>query len=352
MSQDIQIGYPQVVERKRTLIKDLEDLECAAQMEVSYNDGSDVEETSTFTVANERDYRMPPDRQIKILPVTQLGTKLLESTGEVTIHSTKIVNADGSYDHTNRISVRIAFTNWSAIQDFICYPCEYPYMVLVTDGTATHLYKVTTNTGPLLVQFPDDMGGVQTIASATKYVEFIFYDDTYDGMDGTFIDDSGTLYWIYQQPITVLVNVYNSVDTGLLGGIGVFTDLGLNVVVDAIVKRFSDNETVSLLANTLGVRVSSLLSSIGVAVAMASYYRWIEIEKFFSNNGLQRILNGLANPAVISSQLVALGAGALGTKFNGILSSIGSMAAGGLSGYFTMQALLTMMDDVQLNIYA
>lgn len=346
---EIQIGYPSDIQRGRTLIKDLVSLSLATQMKVAYNDGSAQTEDSAWTEPSERDYKLPPDRLIEFWPCTEIGSKLLETTGEVTVYEQKIYIADGSLNHLDRISWLVAFNNFGAIRAATFMPAPYEYMLKVTDGTTIHYYTVNIRTGPINIKFPNDMTGSQSLTAPTMYIEVIFH-DTDLSIDEAFIDGgSGTFYFAWNTPVLAWFDVYNTIDKGILGGIGFMANLGLSTLFDQLTATFIGNEQMRLAANAAKVPIEIFGTSIAVAICLAAYYNWIEVDKFLEEGGLMKLINAALNPVTVAGTLISAASGMID---NSLISLLVGKGAGAIDTWITTQAMLAVIDDIRLTAYA
>lgn len=349
VDNDINIGYPPEIIKGRTLFKDLESLAFAAQMIVSYNDGGAQTEDSDWSEPTERAYVIPPDRIFAIYPVTRLGTKKLHSDGEVTVYENKIVCADATYNHFDRVSVKLAASNFGGIGNITVFPLMFEFMVLVTDGTITHLYKVSRNTGPVTIQLPEDMTGEQTVTAPTMYLELIFYDTDYGITEGFVLDDTNkTLYYAWMQPAIIWCDVVNTLDTGILGGIGFLANIGLSSLFDRIIPMLTDHAQLQVAAKVAKIPIEVIATSLGVAICLGAYYNWIEVDKFISKGGIGRLIQAVLNPVGVGGTLVAMGTGLINNSWANLFSK----AAGGVSTWMTTQAMLQIVDDIQLEVSA
>lgn len=349
MSENVEVGYPSDMERGRTLVKDLETLSLSCAMKVAYNDGSAQTELSNYTEPSEREYKIPPDRILEFWPSTEIGTKKLVTAGEVTVHSHKIVIADGSLDHLDRISWLLAFSNWGAVRSITFMPAPYEYMLIVTDGTATHYYTVTQRTGPLNVELPEDMTGANSLTSPTMTIEIIFH-DTDLGIDEAFVDGgSGTYYFAWAVPVLAWADVYNTVDQGILGGIGFLANIGLSTLFDRLVSNFTSNPQLQMAANMAKVPVEIFGTSIATSLCLAAYYNWIEVDQFIRRGGLAKLIQAAINPITIAGTMVGVGSGLID---NSLVSLLTGKAAGSVTTWMTTQSMLAIIDDVRLTAFA
>jgi hypothetical protein len=349
MSQDIAIGYPSDMERGRTLVRDLESLALSGAMKVAYNDGSAQTETSNYTEPSERDYKIPPDRVLEFWPVTEIGEKKLVSTGEVTVHPHKVVCADSSLDHLDRISWLLAFNNWGAVKTITFFPAPYKYMLIVTDGTTTHYYTVTNKTGPLNVELPKDMTGENSLSSPTMTIEIIFHDTDLEVTEAFVDGGSGTYYFAWEIPITAWADVYNTVDQGILGGIGFLANIGLSTLFDRLVDTFTQNEQLRMAANMAKVPLEVFGTSIATSLCLAAYYNWIEVDSFIRKGGLSKLINAAVNPLTIAGTMIGVGSGLIQNSMAGLLAG---KAAGSVTTWMTTQSMLAIIDDVKICAFA
>lgn len=347
-ANDIIVGYPQDLVRGRTLYRDYLDLSVASQMRQSYNDGGAQVEASTWTESDERAYNMPPDRILQVYPTTLLGTKKLDTTGEVTINENGFVNADSSLSHIDRHSVRIAFNNWGAINVMTAIPARYDYMIIVTDGTTTHLYTVKSNSVPMTIHLPSAMTGSQDLSAPTMYVEIIFFDTDY-GLTSNFVAGaSGAYYFVWNEPVTLWFDVYNTIDTGILGGVGFLANLGLAALFNSVTKMLGGNAQLSLAANIAKVPVGVIVSSLATALCLGAYYNWIDVDQFVRKGGMGKLINAIMNPIAVGSSVVGMAAGLIQNTWANIFSA----AAGSVSAFLTTQAMLAVLDDIHLEVSA
>jgi hypothetical protein len=317
-------------------------------MKVCYNDGAAKTEVSSFTQPSERDYVIPPDRIFPIYPVTRLGSKLLDTTGEVTIYQNRIYCADGSLDHFDRVSFVIGASNWGAVQSITAMPLNFEYMILVTDGSVTHLYKVSRNTGPVHIELPEDMTGEQTATSPTMYVEVIFFDTDYGITDGFVDDGAGTLYYAWMQPLVLWLDVFNTVDTGILGGIGFLANIGLSSLFDRLIPMLTGNGQLQQAAQLAKIPLEVIGTSLATAMCLAVYYNWIEIDDFIRNGGFSKLISAVLNPVSVGGTIVSMATGAIENSWSQLISK----AAGGASTFMTTQAMLRIVDDIAVEISA
>lgn len=334
------------MELGRTLIRDISALTIVSQFVHTYNDGADKTEVSAWTEPSEREYRMQPDRLFKIFPTTLYGTKLLDTTGECTFNTNGFVNADASLDHIDRVSCKIALSNWGACRNVTFFPNDYDYMVLVTDGTSTHIYKITKGSGPKTILLPPDMTGSNSTSSPTMYIEVIFFDTDLALTEAFYAGASGAYYFVWDKPVTCWFDIYNSVDIGILGGVTAVADLAVSLAFSKLIDSVAQNAMVGQVANVLKVPLEVLTTAIATTVAMAYYYNWIEIEKFMSQGGILKLLNAMTNPLAVGSTLVSMGTAAIDNKWSNIISK----ASGSVSSLLVAQGMLAMLDDVALDI--
>lgn len=314
----------------------------------TYNDGGAQTEDSAWTESDERDYNMPPDRIIQVYPTTLLGTKKLHTDGEVTVSENGFTNADGALAHIDRHSVKVAFNNWGAINNFTAMPCRYDYMLIVTDGTTTHLYTVQKNSQPMTIHLPSAMTGVQSITAPTMYIEVIFFDTDYGLTENFVAGGSGVYYFVWNEPVTLWFDVYNTIDTGILGGIGFLANLGLAALFNQVEKMLSGNSQLAMAANIAKVPIGVIVSSLATALCLGAYYNWIDVDQFVRKGGIGRLVNAIMNPVAIGSTVVGMAAGLIQNTWANIFSA----AAGSVSAFLTTQAMLTVLDDIHLEISA
>jgi uncharacterized membrane protein YidH (DUF202 family) len=345
---DILVGYPQDLVRGRTLYRDYLDLSLAAQMIQTYNDGGAQTEDSAWTETDEREYNMPPDRILTVYPTTLLGSKLLHTDGEVTVNENGFVNADGSLDHVDRHSVKIAFNNWGAIRNFTAMSNRYDYMIIVTDGSTTHLYTIAKNGPPVTIQLPSAMTGTQSLTAPTMYVEVIFFDTDY-GLTSNFVAGaSGAYYFVWNAPVVLWFDVYNTIDTGILGGIGFLANLGLAALFNSVQNMLSDNAQLSLAASVAKVPIGVVISSLATALCLGAYYNWIDVDQFIRKGGIGKLVNAILNPIAVGSTVVGMAAGMLQNSWANVFSA----AAGSVSAFITTQAMLVVLDDIAVEVSA
>jgi hypothetical protein len=346
---DIEVGYPNEISRGRTIYNNKENLSFVVQAIATYNDGGDKTEDSAWTAPDEREYVIPPDRMVNFNPVTEIGTKLLETDGEVTFHDSKMVNADVALDHIDRISQKIAFSNWGAIRGATFFPAPYKYIIIVTDGVATHYYTVEKGTGPVNIIFPDTMTGEQSVAAPTMTIEIIFHDTDLE-ITEAFVDaGSGTYYYAWKGiSVQAWFDVQNTVDEGILGGLGFLANIGLSTLFSTLVSRLTENAQLQAAANVIKAPIEIFGTSIAAAICLGSYYQWIEVDEFIRKGGLGKLINAALNPMSIAGTAIAAGSGAIQNSMTSLL--IGK-AAGGISSYLTTQAMIAMIDDIHLNVF-
>jgi hypothetical protein len=348
-AQDIEVGYPNDITRGRTIFKDKDDLSLAIQGVATYNDGANKTEVSAYTEPSEREYVIPPDRRINFYPVTEMGTKQLDDAGEVTFYDAKMVNADGSLDHIDRISMKLAFSNWGAIRTVTFFAAPFKYMIIVTDGSTTHYYTMEKQSAPLNIILPDDMTGTNSLTSPTQYIEVIFH-DTDLGVDEAFVDGgSGTYYYAYKGiGVQCWADVYNTVDEGILGGFGFLANIGLSTLFDTLVGRLSDNEQLRQTAAVIKAPIEVFASALATAMCLAAYYQWIEVDEFVRKGGISKLINAALNPLNVAGTAIAAGSGLIN---NSMISLLVGKATGGIATFLVTQSMLAVIDDITLNAY-
>jgi hypothetical protein len=344
---DINFGYPNLITKGRTVIMDKEDLTFYAKGLVSYNDGGAQTEDSNWTEPSEREYVIPPDRKLNLFPVKEMGNGLIVTTGEVTVYEQKIVCADAAFDHFDRVAFRIAPSHCGAMQELVVYPMPYDYIVDVYDGSAHRYYMVSKLKGPVLVDLSDEFEGENS--TKAKYIEFILFDTDLELTEGFSLDAANkTLYYLWPKtPVQILVNVYNSIDTGLYGAMAFITDIGLTNMYKVIVDNLISNQLYDQLASTVGQAVMPFVTSIAQGLTLAVYWKHTTLKNLVESDIMTRVLAASMNPMAIVSTTTAILSGYYGNKYINLASQV----AGGATAALQLQAILQVLDDVALNIY-
>jgi hypothetical protein len=193
------------------------------------------------------------------------------------------------------------------------------------------------------------MTGENSLTAPTMYIEIIFH-DTDLGINEAFVDGgSGTYYFAWKNPVKVWFDVFNSVDEGLLSGIGFFTDLAVSGLVTQLIDQFVNNERLRLAANVAKVPIQVYAESMAVAVGLAVYYKWIDFSKFLKNGGLSRLINAALNPISIGGTLISAASGLVDNTIINLLVGQGTQS---ISTWITTQSMLAVIDDTRLDCYA